>query len=1237
MSGSLTVSSSPAALRLRWDVFLSFRGEDTRESFTKDLYNSLKEQEIRVFLDNAGMTQGDEIPPTLMEAIQDSALSIIILSPRYANSHWCLEEMEKLCELRRLILPVFYQVDPSNVRRQKGPFEQDFENHSKRFGDKVVKWREAMTKIGGISGFVFDASGHDHLIRQMVNRVLAELRTTPVGIATYTVGLDSRVENLKKRFIDDKSNRIYVLGLYGMGGIGKTTLATALFNKLVGHFESRSFISNIKEISKEDGGLVKLQNKLLGDLFPNRSDVIVKDIADGIAVIKGLLHEKRVLVVLDDVNQLNLLAGKRDWFGEGSRVIVTTRNRGVLVDHLVNQFYEVKELGSLEAVKLFSYHALRREEPTAEYLDITKKIISITGQLPLALEVFGSALFNERGIKKWEDALKKLQQIRPGELQDVLRISYDGLDDEEQYVFLDIACLFIKMRMKREEAIDVLKGCGFRAETAITVLTVKCLVKIGADNELWMHDQLRDMGRQIVINENLGDPGMRSRLWDRGDIMTVLKHKKGTRHVQGLILDFEKKNDVRAQKSSWVRALLSSALDSLIKMWKMFFLQRAEEGEVILDTQAMKPMVNLRLLQINHANVKGKFKNFPSSLKWLQWKNCPLENLPSDYAPHELAVLDLSESGIQRVWGWTSNKVSENLMVMNLRHCYNLVASPDLSSCKSLEKLDFEGCIRLTKIHESLGNVRTLLQLNLNNCNNLVEFPSDVSGLKLHKRAARTLGKPDFSKVLSLNHSAVEELPGSVGSLSNLEELSLMGCRSVTTIPESIRNLQSLMKFSINGSPIKELPTAIGSLPYLKTLFAGGCHFLSKLPDSIGGLASISELQLDGTSISDLPEQIDGLKMIQKLHLRNCTSLRALPEAIGMILNLTTVDLFGCNITELPESFGSLENLEILILNECKKLHKLPDSTENLKSLCHLLMKKTAVTVLPGNFGNLSSLMILEMQKDPLESPRTQDQSVVLTNSFTKLSLLEELNARAWRISGKIPDDFEKLSSLKVLKLGNNNFSSLPSSLCGLSLLQNLHLPHCEELVSLPPLPPSLEELDASNCFGLETIADVSGLERLTLLDITNCEKVEDIPGIECLKFFKTIIHELNIRNLSMPGSKLPDWFSQESVVHFSERKNRTIKAVIVCVVVSLDREIAEDLRYSPYVPDIKAIILDQNNPIYSTSLYLLGIPKIHEDQIHICRYSNITSLVSSLKDGCKIQVLLASHDDLATRQIIYI
>ncbi|KAB5524406.1 hypothetical protein DKX38_022155 [Salix brachista] len=983
MPNSLIVSSSPAALRLKWDVFLSFRGEDTRHGFTENLYESLSKEDIRVFLDNSGMAPGDEIDPTLMEAIEDSALSIIILSPRYANSHWCLEEVARICELRRLILPVFYQVDPSHIRRQKGPLEQDFMDHMERFGEeKVGKWREAMKKVGGISGFFVsdDDRSEKQLIPLLGNRVLKELRKTPVDIATYTVGLDSRVENFKRRFIDDRSNRV-----------------------------------------------------------------------------------------------------------------------------------------------------------------------------------------------------------------------------------------------------------------------------------------------------------------------------QGTEHVQGITIDFEKKKFTRNQRISWVRALNPCpTLASLIEKCMDFLRKGQEEGEMILDTEGFKSMVNLRLLQINHAKLQGKFKSFPAGLKWLQWKNCPMKNLPSDYAPHELAVLDLSESGIERVWGWNSNKLTKNLMVMNLRACYNLVACPDLSGCKTLAKLDLQGCVQLTKVHKSVGNATTLIQLNLNDCSNLVEFPSDVSGLKLLqnlnlvncpnlkelpleigsmnslklllvdktaisvlpesicrltkleklslngcrfiKSLPERLGNLISLKELSLNESAVEDLPDSVRSLTNLEKLSLMWCESLTAIPESVGNLQLLTELSINRSAIKELPPAIGSLPYLKTLSAGGCRSLTKLPDSIGGLASISELDLDETSISNLPEQIGGLKMIEKLYLRKCTSLRSLPESSGNMWTLTTLNLFGCNIIELPESIGMLENLVMLRLHQCRKLQKLPDSIGNLKSLCHLLMDKTAVTVLPGSFGKLSNLMILRMRKEPLESLGTQEHLVVLPGSFSELSLLVELNARAWRISGKIPEDFKKLSSLEILDLGHNNFSSLPSSLCGLTLLRKLDLPHCKELESLPPLPSSLEEVDVSNCVALEAVSDVSNLRSLTLMNMTNCEKVKDIPGIECLEFLKrlymsnckacslTVKRRLskvclrNIRNLSMPGSKIPDWFSQDDV-QFSERRNHEIKAVIVGVVVSLGRQTPEHLRYLPVVPDIQVNLLDQNKAIFSTTLFLQGIPNTHEDQIHLCRYSHSYPLVLNLKDGIEIQV----------------
>lgn len=158
MANNDDVSSTPApgASRSKWDVFLSFRGEDTRNTITKNIYESLRKDDVRVFLDNEGLNRGDEIAPSLLDAIEDSAACVVVFSPRYADSRWCLEELAKIWERRRLILPVFYGVNPSDVRRQGGPFEENFRIHEGKFGkDKVLRWREAMEKVGGISGFDF--------------------------------------------------------------------------------------------------------------------------------------------------------------------------------------------------------------------------------------------------------------------------------------------------------------------------------------------------------------------------------------------------------------------------------------------------------------------------------------------------------------------------------------------------------------------------------------------------------------------------------------------------------------------------------------------------------------------------------------------------------------------------------------------------------------------------------------------------------------------------------------------------------------------------------------------------------------------------------------------------------------------------------------------------------------------------------------------------------------------------
>ncbi|XP_058193287.1 disease resistance protein RPV1-like isoform X1 [Rhododendron vialii] len=1305
------VSPPAPAFRLRWDVYLSFRGEDTRHGFTDRLYEALLVEGVRAFRDNEGTSEGDE---ARIDAIHDSAAAIAVVSPSYASSQWCLEELATICECRRLLIPVFFNVDPSHVRRQKGPFEEDFRSLERKFGvENVVRWRNAMGKAGGISGWVYENSKELELIQLLVSRILAELSNTPMGVASYAVGLNYRVEELL-RLLDVKSNGIRVLGLHGIGGVGKTTLAKAVYNKLISHFEHRSFISNVREMSMQQNGLVSLQNKLLHDLSGTASQV---DDANAAKIsIEKMLHEKRVLIVLDDVDNGSNLVAKREWLYEGSRIIITTRDRDVLIAHHVSEMYEVRALGSSDSLDLFRYHALRTKKASETFLSLSKQIVSLTGGLPLALEVFGSFLFDKRRVEEWEDALQKLRQIRPCHLQDVLRISFDGLDEEEKCIFLDIACLFVNLEMGRDEVIDVVKGCGFRALT-VNVLVARSLVKF-QEKSVWMHDQIRDMGRQIVHHESLADPGMRSRLWDHSEILTVMKDRMGTRCNQGIILDFEKNHKEVIPNSLSLDTFqmtpnITSVITYLMGLWREYSYSGAKkEGEVVLQTEPFQKMVRLRLLQLSNVRLEGNFKCIPPELKWLQWRKCPLKNLPSDFCPQQLAVLDLSDSSkIENVWGlrrwsWCKNKVAESLMVMNLHGCCKLTAVPDLSSHRALEKLILERCTSLTAIHKSLGDATTLRHLNLRGCSNLVDFPHDVSGLKhletlilsgcsklkelpqnmdclsfLRKllidntaieRLPESLfrlsnlevlsldecqslkwlppciGKLDSLRDLSLNGLALEELPDSIGCLVNLETLSLMRCKSLTVIPGSVGNLRMLARFWLNGRSVMELPASIGSLSYLKYFSVGNCSSLTKLPVSIGQLASLVELHLDGISIIDLPDEVDGLKSLERLEMRNCKSLRSLPDSIGHLVTLTRLIISNASIVELPESIGMLKNLTMLTLDNCSKLCRLPSSIGYLNFLHHLYMKGTSVTELPESFGMLSRLMILKLGKKPYrevsEDPETTEiatKPIVLPSSFSNLSVLEEFDAHAWKISGKIPDDFEKLSCLETLKLGHNDFHSLPCSLRGLSILKKLFLPHCENLLVLPPLPSSLLELNAESCTALETLSNLSNLENLHDLNLANCVKLKGIPGLECLKSLRRLymggcsscssvvkgkLDKLALKymfNLSVPGSEIPDWFTPD-VICYLKPKNRVIKAVIVCAVVSINHQIPDDLRDQlPFVAGIEIRILRENDlkPIYTTVPRLLGVPKNDEDHFYLCRYPDFRPLVLCLQEGDKIQV----------------
>ncbi|XP_040998243.1 disease resistance protein RPV1-like [Juglans microcarpa x Juglans regia] len=354
-------------------------------------------------------------------------------------------------------------------------------------------------------------------IIQWVDSIVVK-STYQLDIAEYPIGLDSRLNDLNTKLEIGRNDITLMIGIYGTGGIGKTTIAKAVFNSIGCQFEARCFLAYVREKSSPKDGLGQLQEKLLYELLGNFGSLNIGGVG-GTNVIKHRLCSKRVLIILDDVNescQLQKLAGNHNWFGPGSRIVITTRDQHLLTHHQVDSTYEVQGLDDNEAIQLFSLHAFRRDKPVESYVELTKGIIGYAKGLPLALTVLGSDM-RGRSIDEWKSALEKYERIPCKNIYEILKISYDGLDDNEKNIFIDIACFF-----KGNSVEYVTKILGLSSYCGIVRLKEKCLVNIGY-HYVGMHDLLQEMGKEIVRQESRKEAGERSRLWSYEDVRHVLE------------------------------------------------------------------------------------------------------------------------------------------------------------------------------------------------------------------------------------------------------------------------------------------------------------------------------------------------------------------------------------------------------------------------------------------------------------------------------------------------------------------------------------------------------------------------------------------------------------------------------------------------------------------------------------------------------------------------------------------
>ncbi|CAM6103619.1 unnamed protein product [Calypogeia fissa] len=816
------------------------------------------------------------------------------------------------------------------------------------------------------------------------------------GLPQHPVGRETQAEEVQELL---KGGAI--LGICGMGGIGKTTLARQVFNNISKDFEYTCFIDNVKGLNVNE-----LQMYILSRFYHNgikldmgktqwsqeteKKTLTVMDDIDSLSILPqwSPLKDKKTLLVMDGTDSWDQLRVLPPWqdFGDGSCLIITSRNRMIFRFYQSCISYEVPLLSKDQATQLFRKHAFGSDDilrdKSQNWTKTVNAVAQMCGGLPLTLEVMGRYLCNETSKLVWEKTIDNLQNAiaigvdlnansqhsiivaqgseqgsRHNKLssraQDMLwatlELSYENLSKAEQDMFCDAATFFF------QEPLDTFLAAWSDRKAEIT----------------WKNLVDRAMVKEDVF-----------RRWSH-PLSDFVEHKGVGVHEQLRILAKRVAKDT-ILGATWSASGSGSMERSNVKV--NFLLDQLNSGkEVFANTKSLRLeyrgtfqptlqvdslvcLKKLRYMAIFGILHECRGTGLTRKLRLLRWDSCTDDVRPSFKISlinmNELAVLQLSDCVIPTDFPETLLHLL-NLRVLELKYC-------DVP----------EG------FHEALGNLKNLRILSLTDLN-----------------------------------ERMQSLPESFGSFSVLRRLELVKLKCLA-LPESFGQLKNLQDFAIYSPELQTLPNSFGALESLRKLVLK-CPNLERLPNGFGGLSSLQELTISCRKLKSLSSDFGGLRSLKELTIY-CSELKSLSDDFGKLVTLMDLTIFSDELEMLPETFGDLPALKHLKFQQCHKLEALPDSFGELPSLCQLeLIGCVELQSLPDSFGQLAELQDLKISVGP--------PSEVIG------------------MIRKLPESFAELKSLRHLVIDSISLDSIPDYIMNLPSLFTLELGSLPYVKDLPP------------------------------------------------------------------------------------------------------------------------------------------------------------------------------------------